>query len=147
MSQDKLESTRPFLILGNVALALWTILATVAVWFYNQTFSYMFLIFAAASIYLILRRLGCNSCAYCTSCTMGFGRLAGAFFGTGHTKTLGVGTRMGIIGFIYFFMAPLPAALLAVSMAQEFTILKVAVLAGLLAITAYSLFTWRKTKN
>ncbi len=147
MSQDKLDFTRPFLILGNLSLVLWTLLATVAVWFYNQTFSYLFLIFAAASIFLILRRFGCNSCAYCKSCTMGFGRLAGAFFGTGQTKTLSVGSRMGIIGFIYFFMAPLPAALLSVSIAQEFTFLKVAVLACLLAITAYSLFTWRKTKK
>jgi hypothetical protein len=54
---------------------------------------------------------------------------------------------MGIIGFVYFFMAPLPVALLALSITQEFTITKVLALSGLLAITAYSLFTWRKTKK
>jgi hypothetical protein len=147
VSKDTIEYTRPLLILGNVALFLWVILAATAFWFYNQIDGYLFLIFSAAAVYLVLRRSGCNTCAYCKSCTMGFGKLAGAFFGTGHTKKISVGSRSKMVAFIYFLLCPLPAAFLAISIVQAFAFLKVVVLVGLLAIAAYSGMTWRKTSQ
>jgi hypothetical protein len=144
VSEDKLEFARPFLILGNLALLAWVFLAFFAVWFYNQVYGWLLLVFTAAAIYMILRRLGCSSCYYCKSCTSGFGRLAGAFFGTGYLKKGSVGNRHGVIAFIYVLLAPLPVALLALSTVQAFDILKVFVLVSLLALTAYSASTWRR---
>ena len=147
MSEEKLDFTRPFLVYGNLALLAWIFLAFAALWFYCPLYSWLFLLFTAASVYLILRRLGCSSCYYCKSCTSGFGRLAGAFFGTGYTKKGSVGNRHGFIAFIYVLLAPLPMAALVSSMLQEFSVLKLALLAGLAALTVFSGLTWRKTQS
>jgi hypothetical protein len=144
VSEDKLEFARPFLILGNLALLAWVFLAFFAVWFYNQVYGWLLLIFTAAAIYMILRRLGCSSCYYCKSCTSGFGRLAGAFFGRGHLKKGSVGNRLGIVAFVYFLLAPLPVAFLCLSLLEGFSFLKVLVITCLLAVSVYSLTTWRK---
>ncbi len=122
-------------------------LAFFAVWLYNQVYGYLLLLFTAAAIYLILRRLGCSSCYYCKSCTSGFGRLAGAFFGTGHTKKGSVGNRIALVGFIYFLLFPLPLAFLLVLLTQTFALPSIFVLVCLLLVSVYSLATWgRKTK-
>lgn len=144
MSEEKIEFTRPFLIYGNLTLLAWVLLAFLGTWLYNQILGWLLLVFTAAAIYLILRRLGCSSCYYCKACTSGFGRLAGAFFGTGFTKKNSVGNRIGFIGFIYFLLAPLPTALLIVSLLQVFASEKILVLVCLLIIAAYSFASWRK---
>jgi len=142
LSEEKIEFTRPFLIYGNLTLLAWVLLAFLGTWLYNQILGWLLLVFTAAAIYLILRRLGCSSCYYCKACTSGFGRLAGAFFGTGFTKKNSVGNRIGFVGFIYFLNAPLPAALLIVSMLKVFTFPKILVLICLLIIAVYSFASW-----
>jgi hypothetical protein len=142
LSEQKLEFTRPFLIWGNLALLAWVFLAFFGMWLYSQIYGWLLLIFTAASIYMILRRLGCSSCYYCKTCTSGFGRLAGAFFGRGYIKKGSVGNRKGFLVFIYFLLAPLPVAFLLISTVQAFEVLKVAVLACLLVISVFSLSTW-----
>lgn len=142
MSRDVVSYSRSLLLGGNVVLGVWVFLAFLSAWWYNQTFGYLFGLFAAFSIYVVLRRLGCSSCANCKHCTLGFGKLAGAFFGTGNTKRVSVGTRTGIIAFTYFFMAPLPALLLSISLVEAFTLLKVVVMVCLLALSACSVLTW-----
>jgi len=139
LSEKKLEFSRSFLILGNLALLAWVFLAFFGMWFYNQVFGWLLLVFTAVLVYMILRRLGCSSCYNCKSCTSGFGRLAGAFFGSGYTKKGSVGNRKGFIAFIYILLAPIPAAFLILSILQVFSILKVAVLVCLLAITVFSM--------
>ena len=144
-----MEYSRNFILGGNAVLSLWVFLAALAVWLYDQVFGYLFAIFVVASIYIVLRRTGCNSCAYCKACTLGFGKLAGVFFGTGNTKRISVGTRTAMVTFTYFFMAPLPIALLSLSLTQESTILKIAVLICLLTISCASALSWfsKSTKN
>jgi hypothetical protein len=128
-------------------LLAWVFLAFLNTWFYNQIYGWLLLVFTAAAIYMILRRLGCSSCYSCKSCTSGFGRLAGAFFGTGYIKKGSVGNRAGLIGFIYFLLFPLPAAFLILSLLQEVMVLKVVLLGCLVAVSVYSLATWRKTSQ
>ncbi len=144
MSEEKLEFTRPFLVYGNLAVLAWVFLAFFATWFYNQVYGWLLLVLTAAAIYLILRRLGCSSCYYCKSCTSGFGRLAGAFFGVGLTKKGSVGNRIGFIAFIYVLLFPLPTAFLVMLLLQGFSLLPLLVLVLLLIVSAYSLATWRK---
>jgi hypothetical protein len=147
LSEERLGLKRQFLVLGNLMLVAWVFIAFGGIWFYNQVFSYLLLVFTVAMIFLILRRLGCSSCYYCKTCTSGFGRLAGAFFGTGYTKKGSVGNRTGLLSFIYFLLFPLPVALLALSLSTEVSVLKILVLALLLVISTCSLSTWAMKKN
>jgi len=142
LTEEKLEFTRPLLILGNLGLLAWVFLAFFGILFYNQIYGWLYLLLEAAVIYLILRRLGCNNCYKCKTCTSGFGRLAGVFFGKGYVKKESVGNRLGLIFFVYFLLLPLPSAILFFSISAAFSFLKVLVLVCLLAIAAYSLTTW-----
>lgn len=142
MTEEKLEFTRPLLILGNLGLLAWVFLAFFGILFYNQIYGWLYLLLEAAVIYLILRRLGCSNCYKCKTCTSGFGRLAGVFFGKGCVKKESVGNRLGLIFFVYFLLLPLPSAILFFSIFAAFSFLKVLVVVCLLAIVAYSLTTW-----
>jgi hypothetical protein len=144
MSDEKLDFTRKFIIWGNLALLAWVLLAFVGVLFYTPLYSFLYLIVDAIVIYAILRRLGCSSCYKCKACSSGFGRMAGSFFGRGFVKKESVGNRIALIGFTYFLLLPLPAAVLVLSMLRSFSFLKVFVLVCLLAVAAYSLSTWYK---
>ena len=147
LTEEKLEFNRYLLIYGNLAVLAWIFLAFFGLWFFNQISGWLLLIFNASLIYVILRRLGCSSCYYCKTCTSGFGRIAGAFFGIGATKTGSIGNRKGAVAFVYFCLFPLPTTFLIFSLIEAFTIIKVLVLVCLLAIAAYSLATWRKPKK
>ncbi len=147
MSEEKLEFTCPQLILGNLELLGWVFLAFLGIFFYNQIYGWLYLLLEAASIYLILRRLGCSSCYKCKTCTSGFGRLAGAFFGKGFTKKESVGNRLGIVAFVYVLLLPIPTAVLIVSLLGVFSVLKLLVLICLLTIATYSLSSWLNRTN
>jgi len=149
LTEEKLEFTRQFNILGNTGLLVWMFLAFFSVLFYNQIYGWLYLIVEAIVIYGILRRLGCRSCYKCKVCTIGFGRLAGAFFGKASVKKGSVEWRIGVVAFAYLLLLPIPAALLVLSMLQVFSFMKVLLLVCLLAIGAYSLTTWhtRSTVN
>ena len=149
MSEERIDFSRRLLVLGNLALLAWVFLAFAAAWFFNQVYGWLLLIFTAAAVYLILRRLGCSSCYYCKSCTSGFGRLAGAFFGTGYLKKGRVGNRHGIVAFVYVLLVPVPVLLATLSMVQAFDVFKVVVFAWLIAISGFSVSTWlqKKTKK
>jgi hypothetical protein len=147
LSEEKLDFSRSFLILGNLALLTWLLVTFMSVWFYNQIYGWVLFLLTAAAIYMILRRLGCGSCYYCKSCTSGFGRLAGVFFGTGFLKSGSVGNRKGFIVFIYILLAPVPAILLFLSLLQNFDILKAFVFVCLLVFSSISLSTWKDSEK
>jgi hypothetical protein len=147
LTEEKLEFTKSFLINGNLALLAWVFLAFFATWFYNQIYGWLLLVLTTALIYLILRRLGCSSCYYCKSCTSGFGRLVGVYFGRGYTKKGSIGNRIGLVAFIYSLLAPLPTIFLSLSMFHNPTLLKVSILTCLIAISTYSLTTWVRNKK
>jgi hypothetical protein len=142
LTEQKLEFTRQQLILGNLGLLAWVFLAFFSVFFYSQLYGWLYLAALAVIIYLILRRLGCSSCYRCKTCTSGFGRLSGVFFGKGFIKKESVGNRIGLIAFIYFLLLPLPVAFLSLSLYDSISIFKLFVLVSILAVAAYSLSGW-----
>ena len=142
MAEEKLEFTRKLLVLGNLALLAWVFLVFISVLLYTWLYSWLYLILSAFMVYAVLRRIGCGSCYQCKTCTSGFGRLAGVFFGRGFVKKASVGNRIGVIAFIYFLLLPLPATLLSISLVNAFSFVKVLVLVCLLAVSVYSLTTW-----
>lgn len=146
LTEEKLDFSRNLLVFGNLAVLGWILLAFLGLWVYSQIGGLVMLVFNSFLVYGILRRLGCGSCYLCKSCTSGFGRIAGAFFGTGQLKKGSVGNRKGIVAFVYLLLFPVPTAFLSFSLLQEFNVFKVLVLAGLLTISVQSAATWRKPK-
>jgi hypothetical protein len=142
LTEQKPDFTRKLLILGNFTLLAWVFLAFFSVLLYNWLYGWVYLLLLAFMVYAVLRRIGCGSCYQCKTCTSGFGRLAGAFFGKGFVKKASIGNRLGVVTFIYFLLLPLPAALVSFSLLSAFSFVKVLVLICLLAVAAYSLTTW-----
>lgn len=125
------------LVLGNLAASLWIVLSAVACWLFNPLVGWLFLVSAFILIFGVLRRLGCNSCYYCKSCTMGFGKLADLFFGSGYMADVGSSIKYKIV-FAYILLGIIPIAFLAFSIMQEFAVTKIALLALLLLLLFYS---------
>jgi len=142
LTEEKLEFTRKFLVTGNLGLLTWVFLAFFSIFFYNQIAGWLYLLLLAFLIYAILRRIGCSSCYKCKTCTSGFGRLSGAFFGRGFIKKESVGNRLGFIIFIYALLFPLPLATLALSLSNTFSYEKITVLICLLIVALYSFSSW-----
>jgi hypothetical protein len=137
ISEEAKAYSKSLLVLGNLGIALWIVVSSIACWFFNPILGWLFLIFAFGLIFAILRRLGCNSCYYCKSCTMGFGKLADLFFGSG--RMAGVNSSRGYkVFFAYGLLGLVPLVFLVVSITQELAATKIAVLALLLVILIYS---------
>ena len=147
MSNEKYGYKQTLLVLGNVAILVWIIIATIATWFFFQAAAWVFLLLVSAMVYLLLRRVGCNSCAYCKTCTTGFGRLGAWFFGKRELKDLKNKTALAFVVFIYCLLSPISIGFLIASLSQEFAVSKLVVLLFLLTISFYSLATWRKTSE
>ena len=142
MTEEKLVFTRILLVGGNLLLLAWVFLAFFSVLLYNFLYGWLYLVLLAFIVYAVLRRIGCSACYKCTTCTSGFGRLAGAFFGRGFVKKESVGNRFGVVALVYVLLLPIPAVLLSFSLLGSFSFVKVFVLFCLLAVAAYSLTTW-----
>jgi hypothetical protein len=137
ISKDVKEHSKSLLVLGNLAIALWIVISAIACWFFNPLLGWFFLVSAFVMVFVILRRLGCNSCYYCKSCTMGFGKLADLFFGRGYMAGVNSSIKLKIV-FVYGLLGLVPMVFLAVSIMQEFAISKIEVLAFLLFLLLYS---------
>ncbi len=146
-NEAKLDFSRNLLILGNLTVLAWIFLGFFATGFYNQLAAWALLLFNVFMVFGILRRMGCSSCYNCKNCTSGFGRIAGAFFGTGTIKQGSVGNRKALIGFIYVLLTVVPAGLLVSVLMQDFSVTKIFILVCICAVTVFSLSTWLKTKK
>jgi hypothetical protein len=137
ISTDSKEYSKSLLIFGNLAIVLWIVAGAISCWFFNPLAGWLFLVLALALVFAILRRLGCNSCYHCKSCTMGFGKLSDLFFGNGYMA--GVNSSVGLkLVFVYGLLGLVPIAFLTVSIMQEFAASKIIVLMLLLLLLFYS---------
>lgn len=137
ISKGVKKYSKSLLVLGNLGVALWIVISALACWFFNPLLGWFFLVSAFVMVFVILRRLGCNSCYYCKSCTMGFGKLADLFFGSGYMAGVNSSIKLKIV-FVYGLLGLVPMVFLAVSIMQEFAISKIGVLAFLLFLLLYS---------
>jgi hypothetical protein len=101
ISKGAKKYSKSLLVLGNLGIALWIVISAIACGFFNPLLGWLFLVSAFVMIFVILRRLGCSSCYYCKSCTMGFGKLADLFFGSGYMAGVDSSVRLKI----FLFMA------------------------------------------
>jgi hypothetical protein len=137
ISNEAREYSKTLLTLGNLGIALWIVISAIACWFFNPLLGWLFLVSAFVMIFVILRRLGCNSCYYCKTCTTGFGKLADLFFGSGYMAGVDASVKYKTL-FALVLLGIVPIAFLAVSIMQEFAVTKITVLALLLILLFYS---------
>ncbi len=135
-------------IFGNLALFLWIVLDTVAFLLYDITVGIAFFIVALIAIYGVLHFIGClRPCYNCIKCTHGMGRLAALYFGRRIFKDYKYSYKLPTAIFFTLFIGAFPAAFALYSAVIDFTVIKAAVFAVLLAITIYSGLTWRTKKS
>ncbi len=149
MSESTIEFPRTFTIIGNLALAVWIALDTLAFLLYDLVAGAVFLIFALIAVYGVLKFLGClRPCYNCKKCTFGMGRLAALYFGQRSLKDYKHTYHLPTALFYFFLIGPFPVAFALFSALQAFTVLKVVVLLVLLPLVVYSALTWRlKNRN
>ena len=141
---SQIEFPKNFTIIGNLALAFWIALDTIAFLLISIVAGIVFLLVALIAIYGILKFLGCiRPCYNCKKCTFGLGRLAALYFGKRSLKDYKYNYKLSTALFFYAFIGPFPVAILLTYTLQEFTILKVAVLLVLVIFSVYSALTWR----
>ncbi len=138
-AEEKVAATKSTLLNGNLLISVWVALGTVGCYLVNPIVGLVFLGFAAFSIYIIIRRLLCNSCYYCRSCTKGIAKLSIMFLGANRIPGLSKGSILGMTIFAYVVLLVIPSWLLAESLMQQFSVLQALALAGILVISTYTL--------
>ena len=142
---EKIEASKSLLFSGTSTLAIWVALGTLATWLINPLFGWLFLGFAAFVVLVVIRRLLCNSCYYCKSCTKGFAKLSKLSLGGNRIPGVGKGLTLGMAATMYIVLSVIPGALLANSMFGGFSLQKLSVLISLLLLTAYTVIV--RVKN
>jgi hypothetical protein len=133
---------------GNLALFLWIVLDSVAFLLYDTTVGIVFFILTLILIYGVLHILGClRPCHNCIKCTHGMGRLAALYFGRRIFKDYQYNYKLPGAIFFTLYIGAFPAAFALYSTLQNFTEIKAAVFAALLAFTLFSASTWRPKKS
>lgn len=105
---EKIEATKTLLFVGTLTLAVWVALGTLSIWLTNQLFGWLFLGFSAFAVLIVIRRLLCNSCYYCKSCTKGFAKLAKLTLGSSRIPGISKGSTLGMATTIYVILTVVP---------------------------------------
>jgi hypothetical protein len=137
--EEKITASKSLLFFGNLMIAAWIGISTAAVWVINPTSGLLFLGFSTFSILIVMRRQMCGSCYYCASCTKGFAKLSKLFLGAANIPGISKGATLGMAVFTYLLLSIIPGIMLVSSISQEFNLLKLLLLIGLLSISAYNL--------
>ena len=110
-------------------------------------FGWVFLGFAFFSIYIIIRRMLCNSCYYCKSCTKGFAKLSILFLGADHIPGITKTSLVGMTVFIFIVLLVIPASVLASSLLVEYSLVKLILLVGLVITSMIALIFRAVNRN
>jgi hypothetical protein len=143
-NEDKQAYSQTRTILGNLGILLWMILGTVAVWFFSPLYAWIFLFFAFITIFAVIRRSLCKTCAYCKKCTMGSHKLSELVFGKAELGGLSANSLLSRLVVTYTLLTVVPVTFLVLSISQEYIVLKLVVLAALLLFSLFSVLTKRK---
>lgn len=146
-TEEKIETIRSRFAAGNFIALIWILIGTVACWLVNPWIGGFFLAFSTFSVYIIIRRLLCNSCYYCKSCTKGLAKLSILFLGANNVPGLGNGTINGMAIFIYTVLTIIPTIILLYALTPSFDALKIILLTCLLAISTATLIGRFKNRN
>ncbi len=144
-NNEKIEASKSLFFSGTSTLAIWIVLGTLATLLINTLFGWLFLGFSAFVVLVVIRRLLCNSCYYCKSCTKGFAKLSKLSLSGNRIPGVGKSSTLGMAATMYIVLSVIPGALLANSMFGGFSLQKLSVLISLLLLTAYTVIV--RVKN
>ncbi len=145
--EEKIEMVKSRFVGGNLLAVLWITIGTFGCYAVNPLFGWLFLGVSVFSLLIIARRLLCNSCYYCKSCTKGFAKMSILFLGADRIPGLSKSSIWGMTAFVYVVLLVIPGLVLGNSMLSELTWLKLMFLAGLLGISFYALVSRLKNRN
>jgi hypothetical protein len=134
----------PELLLGNLAIAVWILLGSLSFAIYYPLTAVPYIAVAAFLVFYKIGKKGCVTCYYCKNCTIGMGKLPSLFFKGERTANVNVKV-LKLFPWTYLLMSAVPVALIAVSLFQEVTAFRVALLCGVLAFSLYSGAVKRRT--
>ena len=143
---EKIVATKSLLASGTLLLAVWVALGTLSIWLISQLFGWLFLGFSAFVVLIVIRRLLCNSCYYCKSCTKGFAKLSKLLLGSNRIPGISKGSTLGMAATMYVVLSVIPIALLVNAMLHAFNPLSILLLAAILLVTVYTLMVRAKGK-
>jgi hypothetical protein len=139
------EHPKATVILGNLVMALWIALGTIACWFLYPLIAWIYLAAALIMVGVVLRKLVCTNCYYYGKwCGLGWGKLAALFFKEGDMEKFSTSIGVKLAPLTYGLLSLIPIVLVVISIVQEFTVFKVIVLALILLVSFYSAFLSRK---
>jgi hypothetical protein len=127
------------LIFGNFLIAVWILLGSASFALFYPYAAIPFIALAAFLVFYKLGKKGCVTCYYCKNCTIGMGKLPHLFFR--HNGAANVNSKaLKLYPWTFLMMSVVPVAIFTISLAQEVTALKVALLVAVLAFSVYSGF-------
>jgi hypothetical protein len=144
LKEDKRAYSESRTAIGNIGILLWLALGTVAIWFSNPVVAWIFAFVAFIVVYGVVRKQLCKTCAYCKTCTMGFGKLSELIFGKAELGGVSPRTLLALLVVVYSLVTVVPTVVLTLSISQGYALPKIAVLSFLLLILSYSAATKRK---
>ena len=145
--EEKIETVKSRFAAGNLLALTWILIGTVACWLVNPWLGWLFLAFSTFSVYVIVRRLLCNSCYYCKSCTKGLAKLSILFLGANRIPGQSNVAVKGMAIFVYIVLTLIPAVLLLYSLSPSFETLKIISLASLIGISTVALTSRLRNRN
>jgi len=126
-------------IFGNGMMLVWIGLGTIACWFVYPLAAWLYLAAALIMIFVVLRKLVCSNCYYYGKrCALGWGKVSALFFSPGSIDQFSTCAGIKAAPITYGLLTLIPLVLCIVALVQEATILRVAVLVLLLAVSVYS---------
>jgi hypothetical protein len=134
---QKVDYKISYIVLSNLVIVAWVLFGTAVVVLFNWVAALGFLAVSAFLIYYRLGKKGCLSCFLCKTCSIGMGKLFDVFFTSRGTQNLNRKATK-LFPWVYLWLSVVPIVLVCVLLVLDFTVLKVLLLAGLLAFSVFS---------
>jgi hypothetical protein len=134
---EKIQVSKPQLLIGNLLALAWILLGTIGCWLISPLYGVLFLGFSTFAVYGIIRRMTCNSCYYCKSCTKGMAKTSLLFLGVTRIPGLEKSTIIAMNTVIYVALTLIPAGIILG--VTNLNIEYILILSGLAALTAVTL--------
>ena len=122
------------LVFGNLVIVLWISLGAISLGLFNSIAATGYFLIVAFLIFYEIGKHGCVTCYYCKTCTIGMGKLPELFFKKKGKANVNK-AAMRLFPFAYVLLSLLPIAVVVYSIVQELMILKVVLLAAVLAFS------------
>ena len=133
------EYPKTGIIQRNIMMILWIALGTIACWLVHPLIGWLYFAFSTKMVFIVLRKMVCTNCYYYSKwCSTGWGKLSCMLFKKGKIETFRTSTGIKIAPFTYALLTLVPLTLLIISMIQQYSAFKLAVLALLLSVSVYS---------